>query len=653
MAVTETWLSTNEELLSICPDGFTAVHKPRGGPTKGGGIALLYRDSIRLTQRQNTTFSSFEYMDVSFSVKSTTIRQVIIYRPPKESKAVFIEQFSELLEMIIVSEEKLLITGDFNINMLGGESQDVYSRGLSDLFESFGLVQHVSQVTHIRGGVIDLVLSRKSDNLILSAEVGGLFSDHFAIECVLRLSRPILPTKKISYRPFKTIDYEAFAEDVAKLPFVCEPAESCDELVRQYNSGIISCLDKQLPPRSKTIVVRPLNPWFNDEIKAARRSSRAAERRWRSRQLEIDKQILCGMRDRLSEAIRTAKISYYSSRKSECGKDQRALFKVVNRMLGRQRGLTLPSHESLNAILNQFGAYWTDGAVNEREFPDDQEQSEGLQMEEFTPVSVEDVALTIVELKQALIPPLLKKSTLNPELLSSYRPVSNLPFIGKLLERIAVKRLNVHLTDGGRMAPTQSAYRVYHSTETALVKVVNDLLMAADGGYGSVLMLLDLSAAFDTVDHTALLERLKNRFSITGSALQWFQSYLSERTQSVSVCGVKSEPLPLMSGVPQGSVLGPTIFTAHLSPVHDVVSRHEINLHTYADDNELYTSFNLLKGDQSDQKYCQNQEISGHQRNTDAGTSADDIDYRLLQRSTSRPARECDWKAAESTKFSG
>lgn len=151
------------------------------------------------------------------------------------------------------------------------------------------------------------------------------------------------------------------------------------------------------------------------------------------------------------------------------------------------------------------------------------------------------------------------------------------------------------------MAPTQSAYRVYHSTETALVKVVNDLLMAADGGYGSVLMLLDLSAAFDTVDHTALLERLKNRFSITGSALQWFQSYLSERTQSVSVCGVKSEPLPLMSGVPQGSVLGPTIFTAHLSPVHDVVSRHEINLHTYADDNELYTSFNLLKGDQSDQ----------------------------------------------------
>lgn len=151
------------------------------------------------------------------------------------------------------------------------------------------------------------------------------------------------------------------------------------------------------------------------------------------------------------------------------------------------------------------------------------------------------------------------------------------------------------------MAPTQSAYRVYHSTETALVKVVNDLLMAADRGCGSVLMLLDLSAAFDTVDHTAVLERLKNCFSITGSALHWCKSYLSEGTQSVSVCGVKSEPLPLMSGVPQGSVLGPKIFTAHLSSVHDVVSRYEIDLHTYADDNELYTSFNLLKGDQSDQ----------------------------------------------------
>ena len=202
-----------------------------------------------------------------------------------------------------------------------------------------------------------------------------------------------------------------------------------------------------------------------------------------------------------------------------------------------------------------------------------------------------------VELKQALITPLLKKSTLKLELFSSYRPVSNLPFIAKLLERIAVKRVNVHLTDGRRMAPTQSAYRVYHSTETALVKVVNDLLMAADRGCGSVLMLVDLRAAFDTVDHTALLERLQNRFSITGSILHWLKSYLSVRTQNVSVCGVKSEPLPLMSGVPQGSLLGPTIFTAHLSPVHDVVSRHEIDLHTYADDNELYTSFNLLKGD--------------------------------------------------------
>lgn len=99
---------------------------------------------------------------------------------------------------------------------------------------------------------------------------------------------------------------------------------------------------------------------------------------------KIDKQILCGMRDRLSEAIRTAKISYYSSCISECGKDQRALFKVVNRMLGRQRGLTLPSHESLNAILNQFGAYFQDkivkirteldGAVVEREFPDDSQK---------------------------------------------------------------------------------------------------------------------------------------------------------------------------------------------------------------------------------------------------------------------------------------
>jgi len=107
--------------------------------------------------------------------------------------------------------------------------------------------------------------------------------------------------------------------------------------------------------------------------------------------------------------------------------------------------------------------------------------------------------------------------------------------------------------------PVQSAYRQKHSTETALLRVVNDLLLSIDSGKASMLVLLDLSAAFDTVDHDILVNRLRDSFCIQDKALSWFQSYLSDRTQTVRVFDVSSKKFPLLFGVPQGTVLGPPL----------------------------------------------------------------------------------------------
>ena len=124
-----------------------------------------------------------------------------------------------------------------------------------------------------------------------------------------------------------------------------------------------------------------------------------------------------------------------------------------------------------------------------------------------------------------------------------------------------LSQLSDHLEDTGMIEPFQSAYRADHSTETALLRVVNDLLTACDHGSVSILSLLDLSAAFDTLDHGIWLKRLSSTFGISGIVLEWFESYLVGRTQVVQVSGMSSKPEALRHGVPQGSVLGPVLFT--------------------------------------------------------------------------------------------
>ena len=132
-------------------------------------------------------------------------------------------------------------------------------------------------------------------------------------------------------------------------------------------------------------------------------------------------------------------------------------------------------------------------------------------------------------IKLAHLTPLIKGDTLDNELLKNYRPISNLPFVGKLIERIVKSRLDEHLSSNNLNIKEQSGYKKNHSTETVLITIVNDLLVASDQNSAKVVMLLDLSATFDTVDHGKLLKILENEIGITGVALKWFKSFFTGR----------------------------------------------------------------------------------------------------------------------------
>ena len=129
----------------------------------------------------------------------------------------------------------------------------------------------------------------------------------------------------------------------------------------------------------------------------------------------------------------------------------------------------------------------------------------------------------------------MKKPLLDKNLLKNYRPISNLPFLSKILEKVVLHKLLSHLQENNLSNPFQSVYRAGHSTETVLLRIVNDILSALDNDNISVLLLLDLSSAFYTIDHQILLSRMNSVFGIQSTALQWFHSYLSDRYQSTSV----------------------------------------------------------------------------------------------------------------------
>ena len=174
--------------------------------------------------------------------------------------------------------------------------------------------------------------------------------------------------------------------------------------------------------------------------------------------------------------------------------------------------------------------------------------------------------------------------------MNNYWPVSNLCFIAKILEKVALSQVYSYLNSYNHYNTFQSAYHPGHSKETALHKVANDLFLSHNKGNISVLVLLDFSSAFDTIDHSIPIYRLHTVLGFTDTVLQWFSSYLTDRTHYFSLSNHCSDIACVHSGVPHGSVPGPILVTMYIKTLSAIIDSNSIMQHSFADDSQLQMS---------------------------------------------------------------
>ena len=400
-------------------------------------------------------------------------------------------------------------------------------------------------------------------------------------------------------------------------------------------------ITEQAPEKTKVIKIVPDSPWFDNDYKEKRKERRKAEKRYRKSKKKEDHDKFTTLRKQTTD-LAYAKKKEYLTRKLNEG-NSKTMYSVVNKLLDKKQDRVLPDAKSDKELADAFVKYFSEKITKIREkfkdvptclkppvlpsnvtllsefeettedeicqivrtygvkcSPEDPVPVDVLKgsLEVFIPIWTELVNLSLrtgsIEcLKSSAVLPTIKEmdDIMDRDLYKNYRPVSNLLFLEKLTERVVAVRLEKQMTDNELHSEEENGYKGGHSTELLMTKIVNDLLINCDEKKATIVLLLDLSAAFDTVDQEKLLDILKNEIGIIGVALEWFRSFLTGRTQRVKINEAYSVMMELLYGVTQGSVLGPPLFNIYIRSLYPYIRPLRFNIFGFADDHQLLKAF--------------------------------------------------------------
>ncbi|XP_072033073.1 uncharacterized protein [Amphiura filiformis] len=371
LAVTESWLDGDDrdevplaDIINTLPH-FAIHHAPRVN-RRGGGVCLIVHRGFNVRLNDIHIFQSFEYLDVLLSNGSSSIRLVIIYRPPPSTEnkltvKMFMTEFSQRLETLTIAPGHLLITGDMNFHL--DDSSDRKATAFMDLLDSCGLCQHVHGPTHKDGHTLDVIISRSSDELISGVAIlNGLPSDHKPLKCLMDVQRPAPVKVEVCSRNLRSIDLEQFKTDITSSTLGSSESKfdhldgDPSILVDRYEHVLSSLLDSHAPMRTRTIVHRPNAPWYDDKLRSYKREKRKCERKWLKSGLEVDHQLYVQHCQEYRKQLEGAKCEYHRAQISQC--DDRQLFKIVNKLSKSSSSSVLPDHSCCKDLANGFGEFF-------------------------------------------------------------------------------------------------------------------------------------------------------------------------------------------------------------------------------------------------------------------------------------------------------
>ena len=647
VVVTETWFNEFDaaNINDLTPPNFKFLGADRDG-RKGGGVAILYRDSIKLSKVKSSSFQTFEHM----ITKTNHYGIVILYRPgtpPFTSIPLFLKEFEDLLDRLAQIPGTFFIVGDFNlhVNVNGAPGVERFL----EILNSRNMAQHVHKATHRSGNTLDLIITPDDIDVSNVTSEATEISDHYTVTCTINTLNIHVVDKQHSvqrkFRPFRKLDMtvltnklnEALSEEL-----LTSATSDCTTQLQNYCETLKKVLDELAPLKTSKATKRLSSPWYTDEIHLMRQLRKKNESIWRKSGLEVHRMIYIDHRNDVNQAIRAAKCEYYTTLLEKA--DLKVAFSTVNRLLASPSPQLPDQLGDGQSLCEQFASFFVEKIdairaavdsvptthVEQVHAPDlrytvtttlnnfrktsETEVEKIVKRSKSTTCALDPLPTDIVKktasahipaltrlintsfetgivpvaLKKALVTPILKKPGLDVNTLSNYRPVSNIPFTVKVMEKIAVQRLSEHLTVNGLHEELQSAYKPVHSTETALMRVQHDIANAMDTNQAALLVLLDMSAAFDTIDADILIDTLHTHLGVNGTPLKWCRSFLSDRCFAVKLGDSKSADHKLKYGVPQGSVLGPFLFTVYSAATEAILKKHGIKYHKYADDIQIY-----------------------------------------------------------------
>lgn len=642
IAISETWLKCKHSSRHFDLDHFTLFRKDRAGRRSGGvGIYVkkFLKPRIIYANAKNSLFDIM-FIEIKNQV-NMKLALGVVYNPPKlESlKVEFIKDLETVLNDLMTRYSEVIIVGDFNINCLVSTPTVIELKSLMALF---GLELISKVATNFMGDsatLIDLAFANQPNNFktFTQISVPGIATTHDMIYGSYAF--PIGNNdnnQSIYVRDFQNVDSDellmaANSLNWARLYQLCD----VNEQVLLLNSFISYLIYRFVPLKKISGNRKSRVPIFNNEILLHRNIRDFLHENWRKHKTQINRLKYVRARNKVNCMIKAAKCQFFNDRFSN-NIPSKLFWKNYNTYIN-------PTIAERKCDINpdEFNSYF--GSVftpNNGKFDPDSINFPADDKEfYFNNVSADEVRFHLGKIKsnslgidgiplnliQTLLPVLLPHLTFiinsgltksifpdawkvaiispipkipNPSTVSDFRPISILPTLSKVFERIIHVQINSFIAKHNLLDEHQSGFRANHSTTTAMLKVTDDITFNIEGDKVGVLVLLDFSKAFDKVDHVMLLSKLRNEFNFSKSACLLINSYLNLRQQFVKYDDKLSDNIFVTSGVPQGSILGPILFSLYINQICRVIEQTgNISYHLFADDLQIYSYGDVVSVD--------------------------------------------------------